>query len=233
MKRLWRRAQDAAGLVTEGHGGELLHRVRQRLSSRGISYGLRRDLARPFPVPPAKIDLTIRPLGPQDDLSALQTDMELSGKAALTRRYERRLLASGLPTCWAAFTPDGKPCYLQWLIAAKDNDRIRGLWGNAFPTLGPDEALLEAAYTPEAYRGLGIMASAMARIAERAQDFGARYVITFVSDQNIPSLKGCRKAGFDTYTERELTWRLGRRSVRFTRVPEGFRLPYEAGAGPS
>jgi GNAT superfamily N-acetyltransferase len=233
MRQLWRLAQDAAGLVTQGHGGELLHTVRKRLSSRGTSYGLRRDLARPVPVPPAKIDLTIRPLGLQDDLSALQTDTALSGKAALTRRYERRLLATVLPTCWAAFAPDGKLCYLQWLIAAKDNDRIRGLWGDAFPTLGPDEALLEAAYTPEAYRGLGIMASAMARIAERAQDFGARYVITFVSGENIPSLKGCRKAGFDPCTEREVIWRLGRRSVRYKRLPEGFRFPYETGAGPS
>ena len=54
----------------------------------------------------------------------------------------------------------------------------------------------ENAYTPPAYRGLGVMPAAMARIAERASDFGARKVMTFVATDNIASLKGCQRAGF-------------------------------------
>jgi hypothetical protein len=190
-------------------------------------------LTKPVPVPSAKIELVVRPLEPSDDLSPLDMDTKLRGKAALTGRYERRLIASGLPTCWVAIAPDGKPCYLQWLITADQNDRIRRLWGNAFPRLGPDEALLEAAYTPEAYRGLGIMASAMSRIAEHAQESGARYVITFVAGDNVPSLKGCKRAGFEPYVQRELAWRMGIRFVRYTSLPAGFRFPYEASGGAS
>jgi hypothetical protein len=41
--------------------------------------------------------------------------------------------------------------------------------------LSPDEALLEGAFTPESHRGQGIMPQAMASIAEKAKDLGARY----------------------------------------------------------
>ena len=56
---------------------------------------------------------------------------------------------------------------------------------------------MENAYTPSRYRGLGIMSAAMAQIAERAVDFGASHVITFVDEDNVASLKGCQRAGFN------------------------------------
>ena len=65
------------------------------------------------------------------------------------------------------------------------NPLIRTLSG--FPNLEPDEALLENAFTPVAYRGHGIMSAAMALIAERAADIGARNVLTFVGTDNIAS----------------------------------------------
>ena len=40
------------------------------------------------------------------------------------------------------------------------------------------------------------MSAAMALIAERATNFGARYVLTFVEEHGIASLKACRRAGF-------------------------------------
>ena len=83
---------------------------------------------------------------------------------------------------------------MQWLFGYSDNAFIRQLGG--FPELAQNEALLENAYTPAKYRGLGIMSAAMAQIAERATDFGARYVITFVNEDNVASLKGCQRSGF-------------------------------------
>ena len=38
--------------------------------------------------------------------------------------------------------------------------------------------------------------AAMALIAERADDIGARHVLTFVEQNNIASLKGCQRSGF-------------------------------------
>jgi RimJ/RimL family protein N-acetyltransferase len=84
-----------------------------------------------------------------------------------------------------------------------------------YPLLQPDEALLEGAFTPQAYRGLGIMGAAMSLVAQRAADHGARWVITFVDEQNAASFKGCVRAGFSPYLRRCERFRLFHRSVSF------------------
>ena len=106
-------------------------------------------------------------------------------------------------------------CYMQWLIAARDNARVHARWGGLFPELKPHEALLEGAYTAESHRGKGVMSHAMALIAEKARDFGAHHVLTFVDRKNVASLKGCEKAGFAPYIQRRETWSLFRRRVHF------------------
>lgn len=227
-----RRMADLARLVRSGHGGRVVRAVRHRLASRSRALGLHRDLRLPHRAPPAKIDLVVRPLAADDDLSFLDPQAEgLDSGAAYDRMVQRRFVADGFSTCYVAEAPDGKICYMQWLIASRDNQRIQSRWPGLFPLLAPDEALLERAYTVEASRGMGVMAYAMARIAEHAVDLGARWVITFVGDDNIASLRGCRKAGFVPCLERRESWRLFRRRVRFTPLPEGTPYPFEAAAG--
>ena len=75
---------------------------------------------------------------------------------------------------------------------------------------------LEGAYTPEEYRGQGIMTGAMAQIAERGRVLEARWVITFVDEGNAASLKGCERAGFTPYVRRREAFRLFVRRVAFT-----------------
>ena len=88
--------------------------------------------------------------------------------------------------------------------------------------------MLEFAFTPEAHQGKGIMAAAMARIAERGADLGARYVITFVDHENVPALKGCQRSGFRPYLLRSDRWRLLRRRVSFEPLPPGTPYPFDA-----
>ena len=94
-----------------------------------------------------------------------------------------------------ALTPDNTPCYMQWLIGPSVNDKIQAYFKGGLPLLAPDEALFEYVFTPGAYCGQRIMPCAMAQVAEKAQAFGARWVIGFVDHQHIPALKGCKKAG--------------------------------------
>ncbi|MET0897031.1 MAG: GNAT family N-acetyltransferase [Mycobacterium sp.] len=169
----------------------------------------------PFAAPAAKIPVTVRPLRPDDDLAFLADSPDLSPQTAREHIDQRLLVNAGIPTCWIAVDSEGTPCYMQWLIAAHDNARIQSWWGGLFPELRPDEALLEGAYTADSHRGKGIMAHAMARIAEQASDFGAQYVITFVGHENVASLKGCERAGFTPYIDRDDRWFLFRRRVRF------------------
>jgi len=216
MRGVLQRLRDLLRLFFTGHGQGVWRAVSERLYSNGGSLGLRRDLAVPLPVPTAKRPIQVRPLAPEDDLSFLDIDRPgLSADQVFARLGQRRILQSGLATCYVAIGPGGTPCYMQWLIPSGENDRVRTCFLNLYPHLGPDEVLLEGAYTPEAHRGQGIMASAMAQIAQRAAHSGARWAITFVDQGNTPSLKGCERAGFVPYLRRVEMYRLFHRVVAF------------------
>ena len=219
MRGVLHRVRDLLRLFFTGHAQRVWHAVRERLYSNGGSLGLRRDLAVPFPAPAAKLPIQVRPLAPEDDLSFLDVDQPgLAADQVFARLGQRRILQSGLATCYVAIGPEGKPCYMQWLIPSSENDRVRTFFGNLYPQLGPDEVLLEGAYTPEAHRGQGIMASAMAQIAQQAAHSGARWAITFVDEGNTPSLKGCERAGFAPYLRRVEMYRAFYRVIAFVQL---------------
>jgi RimJ/RimL family protein N-acetyltransferase len=161
---------------------------------RSLRYGLCRDLHTTIQNPTAKIPIAIRPMLPAD-LPLLLSPEQPNGRERL-EATRRRAFADRRPTgCFVAVDQrDGTPCYMQWLLGPADNPFIRQMGG--FPDLHDHEALLENAYTPIAYRGLGIMSAAMALLAEKADTFGADHVLTFVEHDNVASLKGCQKAGF-------------------------------------
>src|SRR5258708_6464533 len=167
------RVRDLLHLVLSGRMRRMWRALTSRFYSDSASLGLRRDLAIAFPEPPAKRPVQVRPLAPSDELSWLDVhEPGLSGDQVYARLGQLRLLHAAIATCHVALDPDGQPCYMQWLIPAKENDRVRAFFGNLYPHLAPDEALLEGAYTPEAYRGQGIMACAIAQIAARARPDG-------------------------------------------------------------
>jgi GNAT superfamily N-acetyltransferase len=215
LHRFLTRARDLSRLVLSEGPAKAWSAIRYRVYSDSTSLGLRRDLSLPLDKQGAKIPITVRPLAPADDLSALDSEPDLPADEALSRLTQRRLLQSGLRVCYVAIAPDGKPCYMQWAIPAAENHRVRGVFGNLYPVLASDEALLEGAYTPIAYRGKGIMGAAMAQVAERAADYGARWVITFVDERNSASVKGCVRAGFAPYLKRHERFRLFYRQIRF------------------
>lgn len=212
------------GLVTRLRG-----RVGQGLYREHLSFGLRRDISVPFPAPTAKLPITVREIR-ESDVALLfpAADVTPAGHESDDVRWRRHVLGTRLPTCFVAVDETtGQPCYMHWLTAAAYNAQIQAL--GSFPMLQADEAVLENAYTPARYRGLGIMSAAMALIAERARDLGARYVITFVDQHNIASLKGCRRAGFSAHLirrQREYAFGLFR-TLRFEALPDDFRMPHE------
>jgi GNAT superfamily N-acetyltransferase len=215
LRRFLTRARDLGQLVFNEGAATAWSAIRYRLYSDSTSIGLRRDLSLPFEKPMAKIPITVRPLAATDDLSVLDPEPSMPAEEAMSRLIQRRLLRSGLRVCYVAIAPDGKPCYMQWAIPSAENHRAQAVFGNLYPVLGPDEALLEGAYTPPSHRGKGIMSAAMTQVAERAGDFGARWVITFVDERNAASLKGCVRAGFAPYLKRHEKFRLFYRQIRF------------------
>ncbi len=228
MIRLPHQIDQALYLLREGRFSEVGQRVASRLHEEWLSYGLRRDLAVPHHTPKAGIPISIREFR-MTDIPHLFPE----GTSRLPRAEQRVMAArlahvvEDIPTCYVAVDiRNDIPCFVQWLMGAEQNDKIQRFFKGRFPRLRNDEALLENAYTPPAYRGKGIMPAAMAMIAERAHEMRCRYVITFVARENVPSLKGCTKAGFLPYLIRHDTrilFHLFKRR-RFELLPDGFTL---------
>jgi RimJ/RimL family protein N-acetyltransferase len=177
-------------------GTRLSGRWQIGLHAKLTRYGLLRDLGKNFTPPGAKIPLAVRPLQNRD-LPALFGHADNASELAerLEVAWRRAFIDKGAHSGFVAIDErSNTPCYVQWLLFPRDNDFIKKLGG--FPPLAAGEALLENAYTPPAYRGLGVMSAAMARIAERAGEHDAKKVLTFVATDNVASLRGCQRAGF-------------------------------------
>lgn len=210
-----------------------LNYLRARMHSDIVRYCLRRDLAQAFDAPPAKIPIIIDPIREDDAIALFGIDgKDVPPAEILDRTGRMGIFRKGIVQGYVARSLDGVPCYAQWLMSPAQNDLIQQYFGGLFPVLRPDEALLEAAFTPASHRGLGIMSRAMALMAERARDFGARYVITFVDEHNIASLKGCQRAGFLPHSLLKVQWRWFRRRLVATPLPAATPYPYEADSRP-
>jgi len=217
----------ALSLIRHGHAGEVIRELRRRLYSTRRSYCLLRDLSVEFPSPQAKIAIAVRRLEEEDVPAILDVSRRQTGSDRSARMRRLRLIEYGIPTCYVAVTSDGTPCYLQWLMGHEQNERIRTFFGGEYPRLDRNEMLLENAFTAESFRGMRIMPCAMSRIAEKANQSHADRVITFVDEANIPSLKGCERAGFVPYLLRTERSRFFRRSFEIERLPEGTAYPFD------
>lgn len=186
------RNRDAAG-VARG--------IRDQAMRTRVSVGLQRDLRSDVPIPCARIPIEVRTASGDEILALLSSTGEPSSwherrELAIRQSHASQCLGQG----FVAQEPASRRiCFIQWVLRAEDNTRIRSFFKGRFPPLMRDEALFENAYTPPDFRGLGIMPAAMGRICEIVRSQGARLGITFVDHLNEASLRGCRKAGFVPY----------------------------------
>ena len=132
---------------------------------------------------------------------------------------EDGLLNENIPNCYVAVDDNDVPYFRQWLMDSKENNKIAAYFGDEFPVLKDNEALLEGAFIPPEKRGLGIMSAGICKIINQEVEADVRYVITFVDAHNIASLKGCSRAGFFPYILRIEKWFMFKRKVKFTSIP--------------
>jgi hypothetical protein len=207
----------ALSLLSHGCIGALVEEMKRELDSEETSYAFRRDLTIPFTARPASVPIILRPFE-KGDISLLALDGIRRDTTALMERLARiDAIDAGVPSAvYVAATPDGSPCFLQWLIAPDANDRLSAYYKGYFPPLARDEVLLEGAFVPERHRGKGIMTSAMSKVAEKGVAMGARRAITYVDVSNLPSIRGCLACGFHPFLTRRAVWRAFKRRLSFT-----------------
>lgn len=129
-----------------------------------------------------------------------------------------RLVEEDIPTCYIATNKDKTQVFRQWVFKHHQNYRIKAYFGSLFPSLEPNEALLEGGFTHPDYRGQGIMAKAILKIINHEDNKTINRYITFVDETNHASIKGLYKAGFRPYILRQESWFLFRRQVSYTPI---------------
>jgi hypothetical protein len=204
-----------------------------RLSSRRVYLGLRCELAelperRLASVP---LQMTARDASVFDGFTT-----EL--RSATGNDYVQVLLRawmcrSDVRTLYVAETDGGQPIYAQWLVRQPDQWRLQADTPDAHDTLADGEVLLEGAYTFVAFRGVGAMADGMWQLLRIARDEGAVAAITYVRDDNIPSLRGCARAGFVLDHVRVNSTRLGRGRSARTEIAPVAQQAWDAAVGPT
>lgn len=202
-------------LLKEGDFNYIYRGIRRRLYSQENFIGLKRDLHKPFKAPKAKIELAVRLLEDRD--------LEYFNMT----HTDDILLNKHIPYCYVATTKNDIPCFRQWLIHYETNKEIKDLFKGIFPILKKDEALLEGGFIPPKNRGLGIMPAGICEVISKGITDNVRYIITFVGEHNIASLKGCSRAGFYPYILRTEKWFLFNKKVRFTAIPHDIITYYK------
>lgn len=207
-------------MVRRGETAALLREVRERIYSNDTSMILRCDMWEHRLAPQPKIALSIR---------RLQTrDLPL-----IIKERPRRLpvLLAKISTCYVAVTETDDLAFMLWVVFDSEWERLKPHFkGHIHSSLQPDECLFEFAYTFEKFRGKGVMSAALVMIAEQAvrQRPSVRWAYNYIRQGNLPSLKGCRNAGFRPFIKRQEHWRAMRLRETFIRLEPGARFPFEA-----
>lgn len=180
------------------YGGRLYRGLQRQLCQDWTSYGLMRDLRINNPIKRHSASYTVRPYEQQDLEPLLTRDLANANRLErkdILHRYAH--LAENIPTCYVVEDQTiGEPVFIQWLMTERSNDSISRFFKGRFPKLSSNEALLENAYIPKHHRGKGVMVQALLAMSEFATAQGFWWLATFVAKDNLPSLKGCLRAGF-------------------------------------
>lgn len=201
-------------LIQKGEIAFLIKGVSKRLYSKTEAFGLKRNLRIPFTTPNAQIAISIRPFK-LEDASYFEADLQNDG-----------LTEKAISTCYVAVTDKDEPCCRLWLMDSSESEKIRAFWGDAFPNLNSDEALIESVFTVPNMRGQGIMPETLELVSRKAIENHKKYAMLFVQIDNLPSLKASHRAGFSPYVLRTETWRFLRRRIKFEDVPKTIRNSY-------
>jgi GNAT superfamily N-acetyltransferase len=202
-------------LIRKGEIAFLIKGVSKRLYSKTEAFGLKRDLSIPFTTPNAQIAISIRPFK-LEDASYFEADLQNDG-----------LIEKAISTCYVAVTDKDEPCCRLWLIDSSESEKIRAFWGDAFPNLNSDEALIESVFTVPNMRGQGIMPETLELVSRKATENHKKYVMLFVQLDNIPSLKASHRAGFTPYILRTEIWKFFKRQITFESLEAHKLLTYQ------
>jgi hypothetical protein len=183
-----------------------------RLYSKEIAFGFKRDLSVPFKKPRTLKPITIREFIEEDEPYFI--DNPNNG------------LILNFKTCYIGVTKENIPCARVWLIDSTENKKLKSIWGNRFPQLKSDEVLLENVFTIPKFRGMGIIPAFLYDVSEKSKVLGAKSAITFGEVKNINTSRSYNYAGFSPYVVRTVSCFLFIKSIKFEEVSNEYLVLY-------
>jgi RimJ/RimL family protein N-acetyltransferase len=180
-----KRLEAAMALYRTGGGRAVLRRLAPRLWERDAFVILQRDLRDPLPSPVSTVPFRLEEV--HDELLARFREMP----APFPRHHAYRF-QYGQRRCYAAFTADDRIVALVWPSFQVDNDRVVSRWRR----LRPDEARIGSIWADPAYRGTGLMAACIVRLAALLQAHGFRYLYACTWIGNHASIRFHERLGF-------------------------------------
>lgn len=200
------KARNAIALARMGGIGTLLTSLRPGLYSQIILEGLERNLADQDIEINSQVKYYLQRATARDIeeiYRKAQVEKPASRQELIIRK---RFFDIGFHNCYIARDAlNDDICYMQWMISWKDENAGSPDFMMRFKRLGQLDVQLEHAYTFEKYRGKKVMPAVMNDLFRIARERGFKRVITYVGADNIASLKGCQKVGFQKYEE--IHWR--------------------------
>ncbi|MCX7546947.1 hypothetical protein OS188_03165 [Xanthomarina sp. F1114] len=193
-------------LIKDGKAKYLWTAFLNRLNSKEIAFGFKRDLSVPYKKPRTLKPITIREFKKEDEVFFV--DNPNNG------------LINNFHTCYVGITKDEIPCARVWLIDSSQNKTLKNTWGERFPQLKADEVLLENVFTVPKYRGMGVIPAFLYDVAEKSRELGAKYAITFGEVKNINTSRSYDYAGFTPYIVRTVSYFLFIKSIKYEELSE-------------
>ncbi|WP_188462357.1 hypothetical protein [Bizionia arctica] len=195
-------------LIKDGKAKYLWNAFSNRLYSKEIAFGFKRDLSIPFKKP-----RTLKPISIREFTEADKPFFIDNPNNGFILKFN---------TCYIGETKEQVPCARVWLIDSSENNKLRATWGNRFPQLKQDEVLLENVFTVPKYRGMGIIPAFLYDVAEKSKDLGAKYAITFGEVKNINTTRSYSYAGFSPYIVRNVSYFLFIKSIKYEVVSKEY-----------
>jgi hypothetical protein len=182
----------------EGVGSALARAGAYLWSTRAAWFVLRCDLGASGEPPSDGLDFEMEEVDPAAFIGFKEAMKTASGKDLRDLEDRQKMCDAGIEKLYVGFTAAGDPIFAQWLITPDRQDGLHRLFSrDLFPSIGADEVLTEGAYTFAGHRRRGAMKRGKAQVLAVARSTGFQRAYTTVDMDNIPSLRGNARVGFD------------------------------------
>ena len=94
--------------------------------------------------------------------------------------------------------------------------KLQEYFKGAIPDLKPDEVLCENIFTHKDFRGMNLMYFLTMKLFEMAKQKGANKAIAYIRENNLSSLKGSTRIGWEPFIIKKVHWRFFKRTINYS-----------------